>query len=293
MDAAGTVVARGAVDSGGTNLHVEPADVVLRRLMTLAAPHRDGLVGLAIGTAGIDAPADQHHFGEVFGALAPGLGLPRGAVRVCRDVEVIAATTDAPLRVCIIAGTGSSAYGVRAPGGEEAWAGGLDLPLSDWGGGAWLGEAAMVAALRQACGMRPTTRLGPAVFDRLGLRWPQEWRALKPARARLGKPELGRLARTVDALAGAGDREACRLLDRAGDELAAMVAGVLRQLRARPAEAPEVRCVGGVIQGNARVRRRFEARVRAGWPAASFGDADAALGAARLAARTIPIPARS
>lgn len=292
MDAAGAVVARGAVDSGGTNLQVEPAEAVLRRLMTLAAPHRDCLAGLTIGTAGIDAPADLHHFTEVFRALAPALGLPRGAVRVCRDVEIIAATTAAPLRVCIIAGTGSSAYGVRVPGTDEAWVGGLDLPLSDWGSGAWLGEAAMGAALRQACGMQPATRLGPAVFERLGLLWPQEWRALKPARARLGKPDLGRLALTVDALAGEGDREARRLLDRAADELAAMVAGVLRRLRARPTEAPDVRCVGGVLQENARVRQRFEARVRARWPAATFGDADAALGAARLAARTIPTPAR-
>lgn len=279
----GRVVDRGADPSGGTNLHVEPAEAVLRRLIQLAEPHRHCLHGVAIGTAGIDAPEDVHHFGTVFRALAPALGLGRDAVRVHRDVEIIAATSDRPLRVCLIAGTGSSAYGLRVDPAREAWVGGLDLPLSDWGSGAWLGEVALVEALRQACGMRAPTALGPAVFERFALRWPGDWRALKPARARLTKPDLGRLATLVASLAVAGDPAARGIEAAAAEALAEMGFGVLRQLEATPEEAPDVRCVGAVLQENHHIRGRFEELVREGFPAARFGDADAALGAAHVA----------
>lgn len=291
IDERGAVVRRGEDLTGGTNLHVEPAEAVLDRLLHLAARLPAGLAGVGIGSAGIDAPDDHLHFERTFRALAPALGLPPAAVHVTRDVEIIAAVdAHAALKVCVIAGTGSSAYGVRAPSGTEAWAGGLDLPLTDWGSAASIGGAALAEAVRQACRMRPVTRLGPAVFTRFGLAWPDDWRRLKPVRAMVTKPALARVALLVADCAERGDPAALRIERAAGDDLGEMVLGVLRALGARRREAAKVLCVGGVLQHNPRVRQRFEARVRARFAEVTVVDADPALGAARLARERVSRP---
>lgn len=246
---------------GGTNLHATPAAEVLARLAEVAAA-LGPVDAVCIGSAGIDAPGDREQFTKVFAEV-----FPRVRLLVCSDVELLPACDDAPAGIGLIVGTGSNCF-AWWPGGSAAW-GGLDLPLSDWGSAARMGEAAMVEALRQATGIHPVTTLGPAIFAALGLAWPGEWRGLKPARAALDKAALGALAARLAALP---DPAAERIQDEAADETVA----VLRAARARLPEGP-ILAVGGVLQ-NARIRARIEAAV------GPLRLVDPVRGAARLAA---------
>lgn len=277
---------------GGTNLHEHDAHDVRQRIAdalydgvgALGGPSRVKVAGARLGTAGIDTPADRVLFSETLGRLHLD---EVGAVDldVCSDVEIIAGCGCAPVRVSVIAGTGSNCLAGRYEGGElvgeAVWIGGLDLPLSDWGSAAWIGERALVAALRAANGMDPPGALATAVFERLRLPFPGGWRQLKPARQHMRKDELASLARAVDSAAEAGDPAATGLLDEAGALTAEIVHAALGRLGPGDAEDIEILCVGGVLCTNRRVRSVVEATLGARWPRAVFHDADAALGAAR------------
>lgn len=281
---------------GGTNLHEHDAhdvrqriaDAVFEGVGVLGGPGRVKVAGARLGTAGIDTPADRVFFSETLGRLHLD---DLGAVDldVCSDVEIIAGCGCAPVRVSVIAGTGSNCLAGRYEGGElvgeAVWIGGLDLPLSDWGSAAWLGERALVAALRAANGIDPPGALAAAVFERLRLPFPGGWRQLKPARQHMRKDELAALARAVDTAAEAGDPAATALLDEAGHLTAEIVDAALGRLAPRDDEDIEVLCVGGVLCTNRRVRAVVEAALGARWPRAVLQDADAALGAALGACR--------
>lgn len=286
----GEVLGRAAA-AWSTNLHLYPREehLPVGRLAAaaraLADTHEARVEGICLGTAGIDAPGDPARFTAVYAELAridPTLPAPR----VCSDVDIIGAEGEAEVRVAVIAGTGSNCLGGRyAPGAllptEVAYVGGLDLPLTDWGSAARIGRMALEHAVRASCGVVPVTALAPALFVRLGLGFPGDWRRLKEVEAGLAKPALGALAREVDAAAKGGDPHARTILRIAGREIAETVIAAARRLGAGP--APEVLCVGGVVCGNRRVRREVERRVRAAYPAANLHDADPARGAARLA----------
>lgn len=295
LDDAGRVLARGE-SPVGTNLHVWGAatDDAVANLAAAAraviAPHAVEVAGFVLGTAGIDAPEDRDAFAASYArihTIEP--RLPAPAVR--SDIEIIGAEGAAPLRVAVIAGTGSNVLAGRYRPGEvepfaTAYVGGLDLPLTDWGSAARVGEGAIVACVRAACGLAPAdSPLVHALYARFAVPWPDGWRAWKTIRARLAKPELAALARVVAASADRGDAVAVALLEGAAAELVEGIVAAVRRLEPSPGEAVEVHAVGGLLCGNPRVRGAVERGVGLALGPVTFVDADAARGAAILARR--------
>lgn len=258
----------GGVDVGGTWLRavlLRDGRVARRRKApTIRLPEIGKILPRLLGHRPLDALVVAAR-----GVWTPG---ERRAVRrrlrgVARHVEVISdaeaallgALDDRP-GVLVLAGTGSIVLG-RDGRGRLARAGGLGPLLGDEGSAFWLGREWLARA--------------PG--------------AIRVARALATRPDavtrIAAVAPSVLARARRGDRRA-RAITAAGQEhLATLAAGVVRSLRLAAPVA--VTWSGGVMANDwyrAGVRRALARRVRCRWvpPAA-----DAALAAARLAARRL------
>jgi glucosamine kinase len=173
-----------------------------------------------LGLAGIDRPGVR----EAFLAAAP----PLASLRLESDVHVaLVGAFGREEGALLIAGTGSIAYAVTA-GGVRHRVGGWGFTVGDEGGGAWLGRAAVRAALHAFDGRGPATTLQEVVFAR----WGPDVAALS-GRVRAATPR-DYAAFAPDALAAAegGDAVAARLRDEAVAQLALLTRALERRLPA-------------------------------------------------------------
>jgi N-acetylglucosamine kinase-like BadF-type ATPase len=149
-----------------------------------------------------------------------------------------------------------------APDGRRARYPAFGSVSGDWGGGLDVGLAALAAAVRGRDGRGPRTSLERSVPAHLGLPRPQ---AVAEAvhTGHLPLSVLTGLAPLVLAAARAGDQVAAAIVDRLGDELAAMVTALIRRLRLARREV-DVVLGGGLLQaGDARLLGRVRAGVLA------------------------------
>ncbi|MEX0892578.1 MAG: BadF/BadG/BcrA/BcrD ATPase family protein [Gemmatimonadota bacterium] len=185
--------------------------------------------------------------------------------------------------ILVVAGTGSSAWG-RAADGRTARAGGWGAVVGDEGSGWWLGRAAVRAVLRAHDGRGRPTRLSAAVRDTAAGAAPE---ALPAWVAGAGKATVAGLAPAVLAAAAAGDGVAATLVRTAADDLAELVAALVRGLGPWP-EPPPVAAVGGLFTGAPSLTAAFDAALARGGARAvrrtlNAVQRDAARGAAALA----------
>jgi len=142
--------------------------------------------------------------------------------------------------ILVIAGTGSNILG-RAPDGTLHSAGGWGPVLGDEGAGYWIGLEAIRAALRAQDHAR--TRLDPSNHSTLLLAEIQRaWNLNSLAElvdlgnhrgdASRPAPDFAALAPIVAHSAGKGNPIAAAILNRAGEDLAALVALVARKIAA-------------------------------------------------------------
>lgn len=178
---------------------------------------------------------------------------------VTTDVELaLAAAFGSGPGIILIAGTGSIAV-ARGEDGVLKRAGGFGWQMGDEGGGYWIGRMGLQALSRSTDGRGGATTLlrtmGPIVrcgsFQEL-VRWsvtatPSEVAALAPG---------------VVAAAEGGDQMAGAILDRAADELVALVRATMGE-----SGQVEVALSGGLIGTGGPLRTRVEARL------ADLGDA--------------------
>ncbi|MDZ7799605.1 MAG: ROK family protein [Trueperaceae bacterium] len=163
--------------------------------------------------------------------------------------------------VCVVAGTGSQclAFG---PSGERVRVGGWGPRFGDEGSAYWIARRAIASALHDMDRAEETSMLRTlAAYAGVAMGAPPSERTRRLVNV-LYDPALplghhARFAEEVGRLAGEGDAGAAALLAEAGRQLAeqALVAGA-RAGTARVAGS------GGVLRGNAEVRRSFEAALR-------------------------------
>ena len=234
-----------------------------------------------LGLAGTSSPAVRAWAGRV---LSESIA---GELLICGDEEIAldAAFAGGP-GILVVAGTGSNAIG-RTDAGEIFGAGGRGPVLGDEGSGTWIGLEAIRAALRahdreQLCdanrvqtGIEPTSLLREIErhwkLDSLG-----ELIAYSNQRADSVHlaPDFASLAPVVAHCAEAGDALAAEVLNRAGVELAELVALVYSKMAAAPvptltaSPAIGVAFTGGVLTHIARVRAAMTARLAVLLPAA-------------------------
>jgi N-acetylglucosamine kinase len=179
--------------------------------------------------------------------------------------------------VVCIAGTGANCYGRNADG-KRARADGLGPLLGDRGSGYRIGEAALRAACSAYDGSTSQTLLLQACLTQLNVASVDELVQLV-YRPDFSKDRVAAIFPRVLECAAQGDEIANRILQNAGEELAASALSVLNQLQVR-AVAP----TGGVISRDTPVRHSFENSLRVALPDVQIQEPmyDAAIGAALL-----------
>ena len=222
----------------------------------------------------------------------------RGKIEVVTDLETTleAAFDDGP-GVITIAGTGSIAYG-RDAGGQTARAGGWGLAISDEGSGQWIGRAAVSAVLGAKDAGEDPALLKPILelwklttLDELvrhaNASPPPDFSSLVPLV--LDAAENPRPSGAWTGHPSQSDALARNVLERAGNELAALARNVVRRLFGAGGSV-RVAMAGGVFRQSEIVRTVFYNVVIAEFPQATVqaqivDAADGALALARKAAR--------
>jgi N-acetylglucosamine kinase-like BadF-type ATPase len=168
------------------------------------------------GAGGIDTEGDAEALRALITPLAPG-----AAIHVVHDTRLILAAGHRSTGIGVVAGTGTSVWGVNAAG-EEARAGGWGHLLGDEGSGYWLGREAVRHALSRLDAGLPPDRLTELLLADCGLRKPVDLIAL------FHSPQTGRRfwagkSRVVVAAAEDGEPAAGRIVDRAAADLAGQI----------------------------------------------------------------------
>jgi N-acetylglucosamine kinase-like BadF-type ATPase len=204
-----------------------------------------------------------------------------GELVLCGDEEIAldAAFAGGP-GILVVAGTGSNAIG-RSASGELFGAGGWGPVLGDEGSGTWIGHEAIRAALRaqDRIGLGGvSTCLLREIERHWGVESLGELVALANRRGDGGgaAPDFATLAPVVALCAEQGDSLAAGVLERAGEELAGLVALVFHKMTAgegEPGAGGTVAQVGVALTGSvlseiAAVRTAMVARLQISLPAA-------------------------
>jgi len=156
----------------------------------------------------------------------------------------------------LISGTGSACLGRNAAG--ATWrSGGWGYLLNDAGSGHALGQAAMIAATRDADGRGRPTALTALVQRTLGL---QDMKEIfrKVHHEGVARAQVAALAPWVVAEAEAGDPVAREILQEGAGGLVEMVVTVARRLQIN---RPEIAITGGLILNAALFRQMFLERL--------------------------------
>jgi N-acetylglucosamine kinase-like BadF-type ATPase len=222
------------------------------------------------GLAGVSSAAVRAWAAKAMGQIAG------GELIVCGDEEIAleAAFARGP-GILVVAGTGSNAIG-RSVSGDLFGAGGGGPVLGDEGSGTWIGLEAIRAALRAQ------DRIGLGGVSTCLLReierhWEvgslSELVALANRRGDGGgpAPDFATLAPVVARCAEQGDSLAAGVLERAGEELAGLVALVFHKMTADAGGTGAeigVAFTGSVLSEIAAVRAAMVARLEVSLPAA-------------------------
>jgi N-acetylglucosamine kinase-like BadF-type ATPase len=147
------------------------------------------------------------------------------------DSDAVAALTGAfagGQGIIVIAGTGSICFGKGADGRVER-SGGWGYLLGDEGSGYYIGQQAIIAALKDLDGRGPATQLRSALERRYGLE--RIDRIIpKVYQGEIDRTEIANLAPLVFQTAAQGDAVAQEVIQRAGEELGKLAAAVARRL---------------------------------------------------------------
>jgi N-acetylglucosamine kinase-like BadF-type ATPase len=229
--------------------------------------------------AGMDSPADE----RVLAAAHGDGGLARD-VQLHNDTEaVLRAGSPDGWGVGVVLGAGINAVGV-SPTGERVRFAALGTISGDVGGGSWLGEQALGAAIRAHERRGPATVLGGLVAARFGVE-----RAIDVTMGlydgRIQERRLRELAPDVVTAAAGGDAVATRIMETLADEVASWAGAAIRRGGMADLDVPVV-LAGGVARGaDPLLTGLVERRVHAVAPGARLSvlHAPPVLGAALLA----------
>lgn len=184
------------------------------------------LAGVFLGLSGADLMANRPAFEQALTKLPVFSGTK---ISLDHDIRIsLAGGLAGKPGIALIAGTGSSGFGLNAQG-QSYRVGGWGGLLDDVGSGYWIAMQAMTACTRAADGRAPATTLIPIVLDFLGITHMNQISGhlvTKP----LAKNETAALAPRVMAAAQAGDAAARRILENGTNELALIATTLAHKL---------------------------------------------------------------
>jgi len=208
---------RSAVEAALVDAGVPPLDLLFAGSL---APGQ-----LTLGIAGTGRPSDR---ARLTATLATELGLPPDTLRIVTDVALLLPAAGVSAGVALVAGTGSSAFGITEDG-RTAIAGGWGYLLGDDGSAFDVGRRALRVVLRAVDGLGPPTQLATAVEQHLGVTQPRDlirvvYQSSSP------RSTIADLAPLVVATARDGDPLAQQIVTRAGEKLGQFACAVARRL---------------------------------------------------------------
>ncbi len=281
------------IDAGGTSVRVVYADAETGELSgdgIIVAATANGeppalelslpVVSVCAGIAKYTRPGVAAAWKSSLAARFPG-----AIVAVVPDYKIaFYAVVPGASGVCVVAGTGSVAFGANTATGKSVRVGGRGFEFGDEGSGAWLSTEMVRRTLRALDGQAPVTALTRRVCAEL-----QTMDAAilaQTARERAVGEGRGFLLPFLVRLHESGDAEARGLLVGAGGWLASLGTAAARQLDFQPENPVTFAGTGGVWKaGGTAVREAFAFAVSRRFPGAifSFHASDPVAGAVRLA----------
>lgn len=208
-----------------------------------------------LGVAGSERPALRR---QLHAVAAEELGAERTVIS--HDARLLLAAADVAHGIGLVAGTGSSAFGL-AEDGREVSSGGWGHLLGDEGSGYDIAVRALRAVTAAVDGRGPNTHLEELLTTRLGAEDPIELRErCYPAPS---ASDIARLAESVLAAADS-DQVAGAIVDAAADELARLVDSCAARLFGT-LDTPPVPVVlaGGLLAPGSALHRRLVKRLEA------------------------------
>lgn len=237
--------------SAGQALHQ-----VIQRLVLEAGYRLEDCVAATFGLAGLNNDADARAYRGLIDPI--GLG---GTVHVENDIVIAwAAATGCKPGVVVIAGTGSSAFGVNAKG-ERIKSLGWDYVLADQGSGYWIGLQGIRAAIKAWDGRIAETPLVDYMIQHYNLSRPEDMLTLAYM-PDFEKPQIASFSKYVSVSAEQGDTAAIDILRQAGEELGQAVCAVIQRLGIAT-EAFTVGLIGGAFRSGEYLTAPFHAKVLA------------------------------
>ncbi len=286
----GTVLGRG-LGGPSDHFHIEGGVEKNRRAIVgaiddvLAAtgcePERVVAVGLGLTGAGSRVT-------ETVAEIVREALTPREITVVPDYVTNLAGASGGRPGVVLIAGGGSIGYGVTAQG-EEAISGGYGFLLGDEGSAFDIGLRAIAAACRGDDLRARQTTLQEIVAEHFEVERVRQLPRIIYA-AGFSRERISLLAPKVVVAAEAGDAAAIEIIQNAGEELARIALGVMRQLFA-PGTAVAVYKTGGVFRAGELLMDPFRTVLFRDWPEAEPREPrfPPAAGALILAAQSVGI----
>ncbi len=265
----GTVLARGTGSPcdhlhGPNGIERNRAAIHSAATAALAAANQEPSAIVAVGL-GLTSAAREHASQEIFRGIVRELCEPE-AIWIDADFvsNLYGATGGAP-GIVVIAGGGSIGYGVDADG-REAVCAGLGYLMGDEGSAWFIGLQAIQAAAKANDLRGEPTALLPFVLSHYGLRTVRDIiRIIYDAS--FTRDQISAIAPDVVRIA-ADDAVARQIVTTAGDKLAEIALGTIRQLHA-PGAAVEVYPTGGVCAAGPLVMEPFASRLADAWPSAT------------------------
>lgn len=219
---------------------------------------------VGIGLAGLDSKKDYGVARNIFKKALSGHLPGTGKIKIVNDTVIgFWSGTDKREGICMIGGTGSNCYGITKRG-KEAWASGLGHILADEGGGYYQGLRALKAAAKSFDGRGPKSLLEKMILKHYSVKNIRDLIPIiyyKP----YGKSDIGQLAYLVEDACVKGDKVALQIAGDSADELVLMVKAVAEKLKFKK-QSFDLVLIGGVIQGDPFVNRRFKREIRKLYP---------------------------
>lgn len=214
---------------------------------------------LVAGASGVDSEELRAAYEEIFREL----GIPRPAIRVMNDGELLLNMFDHPA-VVLIAGTGSIALGTDGKK-TVCRCGGWEHLLSDEGSATWLGLQLLRAVVQDEDGQVRAPMIRSLLADHAGIRTAMD--AVSFAAAHIQeKSDIAGLATLLEPAAEAGDEEAKRILEDAAGHLFALVENLAPRICEKGTF--DLLLWGSVLHKNQAIRASLTGRVHQAWPLA-------------------------
>lgn len=226
------------------------------------------------GLAGLNHPTSI----DTYRSIIDPIGLPVDPIIEGDIVIAWAAATACQPGVAVIAGTGSSAFGINAAG-ERVKALGWDYIVADQGSGYWVGLQGIQAAIKVWDGRLDQSLLLAAMVDHYQLADAGDMVKLAHD-PDFDKGRVASFARRVSMCASDGDPTAIDILQRAGDELGQAACAVIKRLGLQN-DAFIVGQIGGTFRSGRHLTEPFAKRIHTFSPNATIEPArfSAAIGA--------------